>query len=178
MRLEGGGGGEGPAASAVALVLDGSDNPLIAPVNGSGQLTHGLVACRALKKLELRLEGLLGGSLVETEERLLLLGGHIRELVDAQGVGRALVHVMGTHTRHLLQEDALVLAPLGGSHLVALAVLLHEVCEGHLRLGRAGEARLIEALEHRVRKVLAVRFLGAHSTDSSRGAECAVHTVL
>lgn len=105
--LEGADSGEGPAGSAGALILDGSNNsvgvPFVAVGNG---LEGGFL-------LDLVLVG--GGALLWLHESLLgeLLVGHVGEVVDALAPG-VLAHVVVTDLNEGLGEDLEAEFGLGG----------------------------------------------------------------
>jgi len=109
--LDGTGGGESPAAAALALVLDRGDGTSLAPVDGIG----GLDALERGEVLGAR-ERVL--HVVELQELgLELFLGQVSKLVDGHSVGIVVLVVLGDEVQVLLEdivasEEALVLVGL------------------------------------------------------------------
>ncbi len=123
--LDGAGGGEGPAGTALALVLDGGDSTLGAPVEGVSVADAGELSS---------VEGVGKGSLDVVETGVLgseLLVGEVTELVDGEGVGVAL-GVLGEDVVEVGLEGVVLGEEVG--HLVLLGVLLDEASEEELIL--------------------------------------------
>jgi len=96
VRLEGGGGGEGPAGAAAALVLDGRDDALRAPVGGLGEvlgLVNGERKLLAGEGPDVARVPRLVAALGVTEVALVV--GHVGELVHALLVGGGAGSVVG-----------------------------------------------------------------------------------
>jgi len=152
-------GGEGPAGTALALVLDRGDgaegDPVLGVVGFIGQLLEGVV------EVALAVEGgvLVSHTQVGVVEVISL---HVRELVVAEGDGGGVISVV-------LLDDGVVLLEggEGGITLVVSGVLLVElVDEGH-------EAGL--DLDGGVVKVDSVLLCGGGSEDGGEGGDGELH---
>jgi hypothetical protein len=128
--LSGTGGGEGPAGTALSLVLDSSDSSFGSPVEGGGSSNGGFEVAG--------LVDVASGDLDSVEDSSELLVGQVSEFVHGQGVSSVLGIVLVNELLVVLEDGISVLE---FSMIVRFVVLLHPLNEEVLELSFSSECK-------------------------------------